>query len=189
MSTIILKGTDRKLECTISVCERINKLKEEKADPRTPLNISGSVIELGDIRYAIKDGELDKELNRDEKKNNNGVDIEKINKEFNKEIYSYANGTLEKKLQFNLKIAKFYCLALTGEKIDSYKDKLKPIFLEELQKEKLVVNPTKYLKLFVVKEIEGKQGLTKIDYLVRTAPLKIMENYLSNVYSTLKYIK
>ncbi len=186
MSTIILKGTDKKLECTISLCEKINKMKEDGVNPKTPLNISGTVVELGEIRYAIKDGETDKQMSRDDKKSDNGERLRKYQKDFEDEINYYLNGSLEKKLQFNLRIAKMYCLAITGKDVDEYKSLLKPIFLEELKTKKLVVKPSKYMKLFKVEEVIGDKDLTKVDYIIRGAPLRIMHNYIQEVYDLIK---
>ncbi len=182
MSVIILKGTDKKLECSIALCEKINKMKEDGVSPKTPLNISGTVVELGEIRYAIKDGETDRQLNSQDKSVANDTYLKDLMSSFDAEVDRYANSKLEDKLQFNLRVARFYCYAITGGEIEEYKPELKTIFIEELKKEKLVVNPVKYIKLFKVKEEEGREGLTRIQYIVRKAPLKIMENYLQNVY-------
>lgn len=182
MSVIILKGTDKRLECSISLCEKINKMKEDGVDPKTPLNISGSVVSLGDIRYAIKDGEMDKQLNSQERSEGNDDYLKELSQNFDKEIDRYLHSNLETKLQFNLRIARFYCYAITGGAVEEYKPELKTIFLEELKKEKLVVNPSKYIKIFKVNEEDGRDGLTRIQYIIRKAPLKIMESYLQNVY-------
>lgn len=186
MALIILKGTDRRLECSLSQCENVNKMKERKLDPKTPLNISGTLIELGDIRYAIPDKETDRDLVGEQRMKDNSNDIAKFMQDFEDDIKKYANGKLEEKLQFNLRIAKMYCYALTGGDIEQYKPELKLIFIEELKKEKLVVNPTKYIKLFKVDEVYGKKGLVGIKYIVRQLPMRLMENYLQNVYSVLK---
>lgn len=187
MATLILKGgKDAKMECSSKVCASINKMKQERKSPNTPIVVDGIFLELGDIRYALPGGELDSQRNRDGEKESNDKYLRDVILNFDKEILSYANGNLEKKLQFNLSVAKMYCFAITGGEIDEYKSQLKPIFIEELKKEKLVVNPTKYIKLFKINEPNGKEGLSDIKYFVRKSPIKFIESYLSNVYMIIK---
>ena len=82
-----------------------------------------------------------------------------------------------------------YAFAITGSKnIDDISDTLISIFREELTKTRLVVNPTKYLKLFRVSDVKSDDSLKSTEYLVRSAPFRIMDNYLSNVMSEVRKI-
>lgn len=189
MATIILKATDRKLECSISVCNQINELKSKNADPKTPLEIDGIFLELGDVRYAIPDMEKDKELAKERSQKEYGDIISEYNQQFHEEIRRYTLGSIENKIHFNMEVAKMYAFAITGSKnIDDISDTLISIFREELTKTRLVVNPTKYLKLFRVSDVKSDDSLKSTEYLVRSAPFRIMDNYLSNVMSEVRKI-
>lgn len=88
MSTIVLKGTQRSIECSIAQCDSINKMKESGIDPKTPLNISGVVVELGDIRYALKDSEYDKHEISNERKKENDSYYSEVQNNYNEYIVS-----------------------------------------------------------------------------------------------------
>lgn len=186
MATIILKGTDKKIECSLAVCDRVNKLKSEKVNPKTEIEVDGIVLELGDIRYAIRDGEKDNELERERKKAEYGEMIEKNNKEFYEEIRRYALGSIEGKISFNLKIAEMYCFAITGGGINDYRLQVEGIIKDELTRERLIVKPTRYLKIFRTNDIKAEE--LKIEGLIRKQPFRLMEKYLGEVYDVLARI-
>lgn len=192
MATIILKGTDKKIETTISEARKINHLKESKADSKTLLNLNGLVLELGDIRYAMYDEDKDRELTKEQ----SGIDTEnyykKIDKDFRDEIFNYLNGGLNKKIEFNLKVASFYCYTFTGlwlkewSQVNDMTD-LSNLIKKELETEKLVVSPKNYKNIFKVVEVKtSNDSLANSTYMGRQAPLKMMENYLYNVYHLIK---
>lgn len=194
MSTVILRGTDRKIETTISMCEKINKLKENKADPKTPLNVEGVVLYLEDIKYAMYDVEKDKELQKEQSGINSDKYYKDISGSFLLEIKMYANETKSKKIEFNLKVASFYCYTFTGLWLKEWVKEndllpLQNILSKELETEKLLVDPRKYKNIFKVNDIiTGVDSLANSKYTSRSAPLRIMESYIREVYLTLKLI-
>ena len=188
MAKIYIRGHATPQTVDVKTAKMVDEIKNNKALGNDYyIRLDGFSCDKGDVKSVIVfDVEDEKSSRSDVVKDENSERIAKYNKDFVEEVRSYANGDLEKKLQFNLKVAKMYCFALTGKDVEEYKPLLKPIFVEELKTQRLVVNPTKYLKVFEVEEMEGKQGLTKIDYLVRKAPLRIMQNYLLEVYDVIR---
>ena len=143
MATIVLKGTDKKIETTISKANEINKLKRDGENPKTLLDINGIVLELGDIKYAMYDEDKDKELQKEQ----SGIDSDnyykQTQKDFKDEVAKYANGTLNQKLDFNLRVASFYCYTFTGLWLKDWSKENDPNPLynkikEELKTEKLI---------------------------------------------------
>lgn len=188
MAKIYIRGHVTPQTVTVQVAKQVDAIKADKnIENNYYIQLEGFSCDKGDIKsVVVYDTEDDKAQGNSEKQNDNGERLMKYNNDFINEIKSYANGNLEKKLQFNLKVAKMYCFALTGKEIDEYKPELKTLFVEELKTEKLVVNPTKYLKLFKVQEMTRSNDLTKVDYLIRKAPLRIMQSYLMNVYDVIR---
>ena len=187
MATLILKATDKKLETTISKAREINKLKQDGVDPKTKLNINGVVLELGDIRYAMFDDDKDKEISKENANLQSESDYKKTDEDFKKEIASYAKGSLSRKIEFNLKIASFYCYTFTGLWLRDWVDEkrlieLNSLIKKELLVEKLIVNPKLYKTIFKIQDLStGTDNLANPVYMARQAPLKIMERYLSEV--------
>ncbi len=189
MATIILKGTDKKLECSLAVCSKVNELKSASADPKTPLEIDGVLVELGDIRYAIPDGDKDKEIAKEKRQQEFGDMITEYNRNFREEIRRYALGDINKKIHFNMEVAKMYAFAITGStNLDGVSDQLIPIFTEELKTSRLVVNPTKYLRLFKSVEVKTNGDIQSMEYLIRSTPFRLMENYLVGVMAEVNRI-
>lgn len=189
MAKIYIRGHMTPQTVSVQVAKQIDEIKKDTTlDNNYYISLEGFSCDKGDIKsVVIYDTEDDKANRNNEKQDENGERLKKYNDDFAKEILSYANGNLENKLQFNLKVAKMYCFATTGtDNIEEYKPLLKPIFLEELKTQRLVVNPSKYIKIFPVVEVNGSKDLTKIDYIVRSAPLRVMHNYLQNVYDLIK---
>lgn len=188
MAKIYIRGHVTPQTVSIKAAKEVDVIKADKSiDNNYYIQLEGFSCDKGDVKsVVIHDVEDDKAQGNNQKQNDNGEKIAKYNQDFITEIKSYANGNLEKKLQFNLKVAKMYCLALTGKDIEEYKSELKTIFLNELKTEKLVVNPTKYLKIFKIEEVVGNNDLTRIDYIIRKAPIKLLQNYLINVYEVIK---
>lgn len=188
MAKIYIRGHQHPQTVSVQIAKKVDEIKKDTMlDNNYYISFDGFSCDKGDVKsVVIYDADDDKASRSEIKKDDNGETIAKYQEDFIKEIKSYASGSLELKLQFNLKVAKMYCFAITGGDVEEYKPLLKPIFLEELKKEKLVVNPTKYLKIFGVEEIDGRKGLTKIDYILRGAPFRIMQKYLTNVYDVLR---
>lgn len=192
MATIILGGTNKTIETTISETEKINHLKRIKADPKTVLDINGVVVELKDIKYALYDNEKDKELIKEESNKKYEQDQKQVETSQHDEIKRYAKATLGEKVDFNLKVASFYCYAFTGKWLREWAEEndtveLNAYIREELKTQKLVARPKHYKRIFAVAEVKTPYGnLAPAEYSARYAPIKLMENYLSNVYFILK---
>ena len=185
MAKIYIRGHQVPQTVDVKTAKMVDEIKNDKTkDDKYYIRLDGFSCDKGDVKsVVIFDNDDDKSQRNSEKQDENGERLRKYQKDFEDEIRSYVQGNLEKKLQFNLKIAKMYCFAITGkEEIEEYKLELKPIFIEELKTNKLVVNPSKYIKLFTVNEVNGSKDLTKIDYIIRGAPFRIMNNYLQEVY-------
>lgn len=188
MAKIYIRGHMTPQTVSVNVAKQIDEIKKDTMlDNNYYISLEGFSCDKGDVKsVVIYDTEDDKANRNNEKQDENGERLKKYNDDFVAEVLSYANGNLEKKLQFNLKVAKMYCFAITGKDVEEYKTLLKPIFLEELKTQKLIVNPSKYIKIFPVSEVAGSKDLTKIDYIVRGTPLRVMHNYLQNVYDLIK---
>lgn len=173
---------------SVQIAKKVDDIKKDTSiENNYYISFDGFSCDKGDVKsVVIYDTDDDKSSRNQEKQNDNGERLRKYQKDFEDEVSSYLNGNLEKKLQFNLRIAKMYCFAVTGKDVEEYKPLLKPIFLEELKTQKLVVNPSKYMKLFKVEEVIGTKDLTKVDYIIRGAPLRIMHNYIQEVYDLIK---
>lgn len=189
MATIVLRGTDRKLETSISVCEQINKLKESKADGKTPISINGVLLILEDIRYAIPDTEKDKEMIKEATQNKNDEDLSKMVSDYRKEIKTLKESDTKTKINYNLKLASFICYSMTGKwlkewAIENDTQELNNILVEELKKVKLIVNPTHYKKLFTFVD-SNNVG----DKFARHAAIRLIERQMSEALETLNYIK
>jgi hypothetical protein len=196
MATIILKGTDKKIETTISKCEKINELKRQKADPKTPIELEGLLVELGDIRYAIPDNEKDKELIKEEKERKWDAEQRSSLKNHRDEIINLANGSLKDKIEYNLKIASFYCYSFTGKWLKEWAvtndiSELNKILVDELKKVKLVVDPRKYKNVFSVdfENDSSRDKMASSNYMSRSFPLNFMLRQIDSVYQVIGYPK
>lgn len=189
MAKIYIRGHMTPQTVSIQIAKKVDEIKKDiSLDNNYYISFEGFSCDKGDVKsVVIYDADDDKSDRNKEKQNDNGENLRKYQKDFEDEINLYLKGNLEKKLQFNLKVAKMYCFAITGkDDVEEYKPLLKPIFVEELKTQKLVVNPSKYIKLFKVDDISGSKDLTKIDYILRGAPFRIMNNYLQEVYNLTK---
>lgn len=188
MAKIYIRGHSTPQIVSVQTAKIVDEIKDDKTkDNNYYIRLDGFSCDKGDVKSVIiYDSEDDKSTRNNQSQIDNGERIEEYNNNFINEIRNYANGNLEKKLQFNLKVAKMYCFALTGKDIEEYKPQLKIIFIEELKKERLIVNPTKYLKLFKPEDVISNSDLININYIIRKSPIRIMQNYLSNVYKIIK---
>lgn len=190
MSVIILKGTDRKLECTISQCEQINKMKESKSDPKTPLNISGVVVELGDIKYAINDGETDKGLVRTERDEENNKYYTKLNENYNQSVKDRCFSSPEIKSK-DIVLFETLFFGVTGKKLND----LQKDYISKMQFSYFVLNPrhpyakVDYFKL--LKEVPSDKDDFNMQYHIGSSALRLVQKVISEAFSTayqLKYI-
>lgn len=191
MATIILKATDRKLDCTLEQCNSINKMKENGYNPKTPLNISGTVVELGDIRYAIPDGEYDRNLRSEANKETNDAYLEETNARYRSEMITLLRLPIEKKAQ-NVSLAKLVWQAYTGE--------INPpqTFLDEVVKRQFAyfqqyprhafANPSCYKNLLIVQEERNSVDRANYVNLCRGALLRIVQRTIEESYSVLRTI-
>lgn len=188
MAKIYIRGHQVPQTVDVKTAKMVDEIKNDKSkDDKYYIRLDSFSCDKGDVKsVVIFDADDDKSQRNSEKQDENGERLRKYQKDFEDEINSYLKGSLEKKLQFNLRIAKMYCVAISNKDIEEYKPLLKPIFLEELKTQKLVVNPSKYIKLFSVSEVSGSKDLTKIDYIIRGSPFRIMNNYLQEVYYLIK---
>lgn len=189
MATIILRGTDKKLETTIKNAQYVNNLKDTNANPKTPLSIEGVSLLLEDIRYAMYDSEKDRELQKEQSGEDSDNYYKNMNSEFLKEINEYMISSRSKKIEFNLKVAGFYCYTFTGLWLKEWSKQnditlLQKAISDELDTQTLVASPKIYKNIFK-KNVDismGTDNLANTEYMTRQAPLKIMERYLIEVY-------
>lgn len=189
MATIILKATDRKLECSIEQCNKINKMKEDGVNPKTPLNVSGTVVELGDIRYAIPDGERDKYLNAEETKANNDEYLEEVSKEYRFQMIKLITLPIQEKAK-NVSLSKLMYQAYTGDIVppQSFLDEVTVRQLAYFQKNPrhAFANPTCYKDLLLISEVRTNPD--RQDYLntCRTALVRIVQRTIEESYGVLR---
>jgi len=191
MAKLYLKGINQPFTIEKETAVNINKILDNDSILNTQVfNKNGIRFSKSDIRYVIEnDLDDDKSASTVSRQRENDDKINQYLRDFNNEITSYVKGSKELKISFNFKVAEMYCFAIDGGDIEQYRNELTEIFNKELETEKLIVKPTKYLRIFKVNNIVTSDGLVNIDYIVRKAPFKIMETYLSRVYSTIAYLK
>lgn len=191
MSVIILKGTDRKLECTISQCEKINQMKEIRVDPKTPLNISGVVIELGDIKYAINDSETDKALVKTVKDEENDKYYAELSSSYNEAIKNRCEKTPQVKSKDTMLFETLY-IGVTGKVLTD----VQKLYIEKIQLEYFVKNPrhpyakVDYFKL--IKDLPESHGGINMKYHIGSSALRLVQKVISEAFITsyqLKYIQ
>lgn len=183
MSVIILKGTDRKLECTISQCEKINSMKELRVDPKTPLNISGVVVELGDIKYAIKDTDTDKSLNNEDRKEENEKYYNEASDAYNLAIKRKCEMSVAEKSK-NTRLFETLFFGVTGKKITQVQKE----YIEKKQMEYFTLNPkhpmAKIDYYHLLKEIPESSGGFNMKYHVASASLRMIERIIGESFTT-----
>lgn len=191
MAKLYLKGINQPFTIEKETAVNINKILDNDSISNTQVfNKNGIRFSKSDIRYVIEhDLDDDKSASTESRQRENDDKINQYLRDFNNEITAYVKGSQELKMSFNFKVAGMYCFAIDGGDIEQYRSELTEIFKRELQTEKLIVNPTKYLKVFKVNNVITSDGLVNVDYIVRKAPFKMMENYLSRVYNTISYLK
>lgn len=191
MSVIILKGTDRKLECTISQCGQINKMKESKSDPKTPLNISGVVVELGDIKYAINDGETDKGLVRSERDKENDKHYAELNDKYNLFIKDRCFSSPEVKSK-SIVLFETLFLGVTDKKLND----VQKAYIEKMQLDYFNLNPrhpyakVDYFKL--LKDLPENRDDFNMEYHIGSSALRLVQKVIGEAFITsyqLDYIK
>lgn len=190
MSVIILKGTDRKLECTISQCEKINSMKESRTDPKTPLNISGVVVELGDIKYAIKDSDTDKTLVKTERDEENDKYYASLDGEYNLSIKKRCEMKPEEKYKSTILFETLF-FGVTGKKINDVQKE----YIQKMQLDYFVKNPNHpyarvdYFKL--LKDVPDNKDTFNMQYHVGSSALRVIQKVISEAFITaynMKYI-
>lgn len=193
MATIILKGTDKKLETTIFKAKEINRLKQDGENPKTLLDINGVVLELGDIKYAMYDEDKDKELNKEASSAQSDKEYEIENTFYFQEIKSIMSGTDSEKIKYNLAYASFICQAITGvwlkewasTNVEGFK-KLQEILKQDI-KTHFVVNPKSYKEVFSF--TDPNTGANKnIESIARSGAFRLVEKQLSEAIHTSKLI-
>ena len=191
MSVIILKGTDRKLECTISQCEQINKMKESKTDPKTPLNISGVVVELGDIRYAINDSETDKSLVRAERDKDNDKHYADLNEVYNQSIKDKCFSSPEVKSK-NIILFETLFVGVSDKRLND----VQKAYIEKMQLDYFNLNPRHpyakidYFKL--LKDVPDSRDGFNMQYHIGGSALRLVQKVIAEAFITsyqLGYIK
>lgn len=183
MSVIILKGTDRKLECTISQCEKINALKESRTDPKTPLNISGVVVELGDIKYAIKDSDTDKSLVKTERDEDNDKYYLALNEGYILSIKKRCEMKPEEKSK-NTVLFETLFFGVTGKKInETQKEYIQKMQLEYFMKnQKHPFAKVDYFKL--LKDLPSSRDDFNMQYHIGSASLRMIRRVIEEAFTT-----
>lgn len=191
MATIVLRATDRKLECTIAQCNIINKMKENGSNPKTPLNVSGTVVELGDIRYAIPDDERDRVLSSERTKEGNDSYIEETSTRYRTEMIRLLRLPIEQKA-INVSIPKLMWQAYTGETNPPQS------FLDEVIKRQLAffrenpthafANPTCYRDLLIIQEQRLSVDRANYVNICRGALLRLVQRTIEESYTVLRTI-
>jgi len=164
MATIILKGAKKDIETTIAKAKEVNKLKANNTDPKTLLDIEGIVVELGDIKYALLDSEKDRELSNINQSKANDINYAELNKAYKDYIMGIKKGSLEDKINFNMKYVDLICFAETGMKYNEYiklypnvKEQIIDILKENIKFD-FIVNPTKYRRMFKFTDYKHKES-------------------------------
>ncbi len=192
MATIILKGTDKKLECTIAQCTTINKMKEEGANPKTPLNVAGTVVELGDIRYAIPDEERDRVLKSEATKESNDKYLEEVGKEYRNEMIRVIKLPIQEKAKI-VTLPKLMYQAYTGS-VNAPQEFLDEVMARQLDYFKehpthAFANPTCYKDL--LKVAEDRQTPDRANYIntCRTALVRIVQRTIEESFFVLRSLR
>lgn len=187
MATIILKGSDRKLECTLSQCEKINKLKESGADRKLPLNISGVVVELGDIKYAIPDGEKDKEKISEDRKEENEQYYNDASEEYKKYIEKRCRMSVTEKAN-DVRLFETLFFGTTGKKLTDVQIE----YIKKTQLEYFTKNKNHPYANFdfskLLKDIPDSRGGFNMRYHVGSSALRIVTRLLEESFTTAKQL-
>lgn len=189
MATIILKGTQKEIECTVVQAESINKLKEQRADPKTMLNISGVSVELGDIRYAITDRAFDKELIAEEKQSENDEHYERVVREYNNFIEKRCYLPVEEKSK-DVKLFETLYFGVKNKKLTEEQKE----YVSKMQREYFEKNPrhpyakVNYFKL--LKDLPvAKDDWNDMPYHVGSFSLRLIRNVLEEAFKTAHNLK
>lgn len=189
MSVIILKGTDRKIECTISQCETINKMKESNMDSKTPLNIGGTVIELGEVRYAIQDKDTDRQMVSEQKKDENDKYYSELSKQYDELIEKRCFMKPEEKSK-NTSLFETLYLGVTGKKINDIQKE----FIVKKQKEYFDENPRHpYANInyySFLKDLPSNSGeVASMKYNIGSSALRLTERLIGEAFNTAYRLK
>jgi len=189
MATIILKGTQKEIECTVVQAESINKLKEQRADPKTMLNISGVSVELGDIRYAMTDRAFDKELIAEEKQSENDEHYNRVVKEYNNFIEKRCYLSVEEKSK-DVKLFETLYFGVKNKKLTEEQKE----YVSKMQREYFEKNPrhpyakVNYFKL--LKDLPvAKDDWNDMPYHVGSFSLRLIRNVLEEAFKTAHNLK
>lgn len=189
MATIILKGTQKEIECTVVQAESINKLKEQRADPKTMLNISGVSVELGDIRYAMTDRAFDKDLIAEEKQSENDEHYNRVVKEYNSFIEKRCYLSVEEKSK-DVKLFETLYFGVKNKKLTEEQKEC----VSKMQREYFEKNPrhpyakVNYFKL--LKDLPvAKDDWNDMPYHVGSFSLRLIRNVLEEAFKTAHNLK
>jgi hypothetical protein len=187
MATIILKGSDRKLECTLSQCEKINKLKESSADRKLPLNISGVVVELGDIKYAIPDGEKDREKVSEERKEENDKYYQDATDDYKKYIEKRCLMPIHEKSK-DVRLFEVLFFGTTGKKLSESQIS----YIQKIQLEYFTANKLHPYANFdfskLLKDVPGSRDSFNMKYHIGSSALRTVANLIEESFSTARQL-
>ncbi len=189
MATIILKGTQKEIECTVVQAENINKMKEERVDPKTMLNISGVSVELGDIRYAMTDKAFDKELIAEEKQSENDEHYSRIVKEYNNFIEKRCYLSVDEKSK-DVKLFETLYFGVKNKKLTEEQKE----YVAKMQREYFEKNPRHpYAKVNyfnLLKDLPvAKDDWNDMPYHVGSFSLRLIRNVLEEAFKTAHSLK
>lgn len=187
MATIILKGSDRKLECTLSQCDKINKLKESGADRKLPLNISGVVVELGDIKYAIPDGEKDKEKVSEERKEENEKYYNDASDDYKNYIEKRCSMPIQEKAK-DIRLFETLFFGTTGKKLNETQIE----YIQKIQLDYFSSNKKHPYANFdfskLLKDVPDSRDSFNMEYHIGSSALRIVARLIEESFSTAKQL-
>lgn len=187
MATIILKGTQKTIECSIPQCDSINKMKESGSDPRIPLNINGVQIELGDVRYAIKDGEYDKQMQSDDRKTENDSYYSETQNKYNEYIVKRCGMSPDEKSK-DIRMFDTLFFGVTGKKLNE--DQIK--YIQKMQLDYFKENKNHpYANINVykfIKELPGNKDDFNMKYHVASSSIRIITKLIEESFLTAKQL-
>ena len=192
MKTIKIKGEQKGFVVSE---ETGNKLKEFKKQGKGGwVDLNGFSGDISDIRYIIDGVDEDNRAKfKEEQKEDLNKNLEIVSayneKLYRDEILMFLNSSKNKKIEYNLKIASFYCFAFTGLWLKEYViaqpeklNELKDILFNELDNVELIVLPKKYRSVFVLSDNQDK-------YKERDFANRMMMRVISRTYDEISDIK
>lgn len=188
MATIVLKGTQKTIECTLSQCDQVNKMKESGVDPKTPLNIAGTVIELGEIRYALKDSEFDKQMKSDDRKTENDNYYAEAVSDYNKYIEKRCRMSPQEKAK-DVRMFDTLFFGVTEKKLNekqvAYVQKEQLAYFEQNKN-----HPYANINFYkLLKDLPENKDDFNMKYHVASATLRIVSRLIEESFMTAKQLK